>query len=330
MVALPGTQRTGFDPEPHWPALAGEERHAACLAAAREGDRRALDALIADLTPLVWHVARGNGLDRATAEDVVQTVWLTLLRDLGRPADPRALAGWLVVTTRREAQRTWTPARREAAASDDSAELVSEHGLPEDAALLDDRDRRLWRAFGRLSRRCQELLRLTALAGRAEYGAVAGALSPRRGSAGPTGSRCLDVLRAHLDAEPGWPGLPSPAQPPHPPRDPQVRLRSDAPVVAGAPAEVEFGYPVVRDAMTTSGPDAPPVPGEVRVLLHAEGATVEPLTRVFRVPDDFDGRTVRFRVVPVEQGTVELVFRVYLGDGHLLQEVRADLPVGEA
>jgi hypothetical protein len=106
-------------------------------------------------------------------------------------------------------------------------------------------------------------------------------------------------------------------------------LRSIGPVVAGVPAEVEFGYTVVRDALTTSGHDAPPVPEVVRVLLHAEGATVEPLTRVFELPTDFDAKTVRFRVVPVERGTLELVFRVYLGDGHLLQEVRADLPVGE-
>ncbi|QQQ80762.1 sigma-70 family RNA polymerase sigma factor [Saccharothrix sp. 6-C] len=322
---MPGTP-TGFDPEPHWLGLEGAERHAACLLAARAGDRRALDAVIADLTPLVWHVARGHGLDRATAEDVVQTVWLALLRDLDRVADPRALAGWLVVTARREAKRTWTPARREASVSDDTAELVGEYGLPEDAVLLDGRDRRLWRAFGRLSQRCQELLRLGALAGRA--GAEAPAAP--RGSLGPSRGRCLDVLRAHLDAETGWPGLPSPARPQHPPRDPRVRLRSDRPVVAGAPTEVEFGYTVVRDALTTSGHDTAPVSAPVRVLLHVEGATVEPLTRVFRLPADVDAESVRFRVVPGARGTLELVFRVYLGDGHLLQEVRADLPVGEA
>ena len=327
MVALPGTQR---DPEPRRPRSEEAERHAACVVAARGGDHRALDALVADLTPLVWHVARGHGLDRATAEDVVQAVWLALPRHLDRLADPRALAEWLVVATRREARRTWTPARREAAVRDESTELVSEYGLPEDAVLLDDRDHRLWRAFGRLSQKCQELLRLTVLAGREEYRAVADALTTPRGSVGPSRGRCLDVLRAHLDAETGWPGLPSPALPQHPPRDPRVRVRSAQPVVVGVPAEVEFGYTVVRDALTTSGHDAAPVPEVVRVLLHAGGAAVEPLTRVFRLPTDLDADSVRFRVVPVERGTLELVFRVYLGDGRLLQEVRADLPVGDA
>ncbi len=198
-----GELRTAGE-RPPWEGLDGTDRHAACVVAARDGDRRALDVLVADLTPLVWHVARGHGLDRSTAEDVVQTVWLALLRHLDRLVEPRALAGWLVVATRREAQRTWTPARREAALSDELAEqLESEYGLPEDAALVDDRDHRLWRAFGRLSQKCQELLRLTVLAGRAEYRAVAEALSMPRGSIGPTRGRCLTTLRTHLDAEGG-------------------------------------------------------------------------------------------------------------------------------
>ncbi|MEJ2855013.1 MULTISPECIES: RNA polymerase sigma factor [unclassified Saccharothrix] len=198
-----GELRTAGE-RPPWEGLDGTDRHAACVVAARDGDRRALDVLVADLTPLVWHVARGHGLDRSTAEDVVQTVWLALLRHLDRLVEPRALAGWLVVATRREAQRTWTPSRREAALSDELAEqLESDFGLPEDAALVDDRDLRLWRAFGRLSQKCQELLRLTVLAGRAEYRAVAEALSMPRGSIGPTRGRCLTTLRAHLDAEGG-------------------------------------------------------------------------------------------------------------------------------
>jgi RNA polymerase sigma factor (sigma-70 family) len=198
-----GELRTAGE-RPPWEGLDGTDRHAACVVAARDGDRRALNVLVADLTPLVWHVARGHGLDRNTAEDVVQTVWLALLRHLDRLIEPRALAGWLVVATRREAQRTWTPARREAALSDELAEqLESQYGLPEDAALVDDRDHRLWRAFGRLSQKCQELLRLTVLAGRAEYRAVAEALSMPRGSIGPTRGRCLTMLRTHLDAEGG-------------------------------------------------------------------------------------------------------------------------------
>ncbi len=186
------------------PEPSGPERHAALLTAARDGDRGALNALIAELTPLVWHVARANGLDQETAEDVVQTVWLSLLRHLDRIAQPRALAGWLIVTTRREAQRAWREANGRAALSSDSAlDVPDTRWLPETEALRDDRDRRLWRAFSLLPRRCQELLRLTVLAGRAEYRAVAEAMSMPRGSIGPTRGRCLTTLRAHLDREGG-------------------------------------------------------------------------------------------------------------------------------
>ncbi|MEU4803291.1 sigma-70 family RNA polymerase sigma factor [Actinosynnema sp. NPDC023587] len=186
-------------PEPTAP-----ERHAALLHAARDGDRAALNALVVELTPLVWHVARGNGLDQGVAEDVVQTVWLNLLRHLDRIAEPRALAGWLIVTTRREARRAWREANGRAALSTDSAvDVADTRWLPETEALRDDRDRRLWSAYAELPRRCQELLRLTVLAGRAEYRAVAEALSMPRGSIGPTRGRCLAALRTLLEREGG-------------------------------------------------------------------------------------------------------------------------------
>ena len=186
------------------PQPSAPERHATLLTAARNGDRAALDALITELTPLVWHVARGNGLDQPTAEDVVQTVWLSLLRHLDRIAQPRALAGWLIVTTRREEQRAWRELNGRPALSSDSAmDVADTRWLPETEALRDDRDRRLWRAFSALPRRCQELLRLTVLAGRAESRAVAEALSMPRGSIGPTRGRCLTTLRSLLDREGG-------------------------------------------------------------------------------------------------------------------------------
>ncbi|MGM1058093.1 RNA polymerase sigma factor [Saccharothrix sp. Mg75] len=178
------------------------DRQAALVVAGRAGSREALDALVVELTPLVWHVARGNGLDQATAEDVVQTVWLSLLRHLDRLAEPRAVAGWLIVATRRESQRAWRERHGRPALSADSAlDVPDDRWLPEPEALRDDRDRRLWRAFGEMTRRCQELLRLTVLAGRAEYRAVAEALSMPRGSIGPTRGRCLGQLRDRLEKD---------------------------------------------------------------------------------------------------------------------------------
>ncbi|HEY3608238.1 MAG TPA: sigma-70 family RNA polymerase sigma factor, partial [Pseudonocardiaceae bacterium] len=157
-----------------WRELTSYARHAACLIAARAGDTKALDALVADLTPLVWYVARGQGLDRIVAEDVVQTVWLTFLRNLHSVAEPRALANWLIITTRREAFKTRGGRDRVDPLPGGALEqLPSAEGLPEEETLRSDRDRLLWRAFSRLPYECQELLRLTVLGGRAEYDYVA-------------------------------------------------------------------------------------------------------------------------------------------------------------
>jgi RNA polymerase sigma factor (sigma-70 family) len=185
-----------------WDHLEGRDRHAACMRAAQDGDKEAFDALIADLAPLVWHVARSSGLDRATAEDVVQTVWLALLGHLHRLTEPRALAGWLITATRREANRVRHRAAGHVELSPEMAERTAAHEMSsEHEVLLSERDRALWAAFHKLSQRCQELLRLTVLAGRAEYRAVAEALHMPHGSIGPTRTRCLDNLRSFYQGE---------------------------------------------------------------------------------------------------------------------------------
>ncbi|ALG14923.1 RNA polymerase sigma factor [Kibdelosporangium phytohabitans] len=193
------------DDDPAWDGLHGAERYAACMRAARTGNRIARATLVKDLTPLVWHVARGNGLDRTLAEDVVQTVWLALFSHLDSLAEPKALASWLITTTRREAQRVrTTKSATDVPLTDELAEqLPSTQPQPEDEAVRSDRDIRLWRAFNELSEKCQELLRLTVLGGRAEYRLVAEATGMKRGAIGPTRGRCLTTLRKLLDTEGG-------------------------------------------------------------------------------------------------------------------------------
>jgi RNA polymerase sigma factor (sigma-70 family) len=172
--------------------------------AARAGNRPAMDRLVAELTPLVWHVARGNGLDKHTAEDVVQTVWLALFTHLEKLRDPRALAAWLITTTRHEARRPHGRKTPPLPLTDEFAEsMPSTQPAPEEVAIRADRDRRLWQAFTQLSQRCQELLRLTVLAGRVEYQLVADALRMPRGSVGPTRGRCLTAIRDLLSSEGG-------------------------------------------------------------------------------------------------------------------------------
>ena len=205
-----------------WDGMAGTDRYAACLLAARAGDRRGLNVLVAELTPLVWHVVRGSRLDRATSEDVVQTVWLALLRHLDRLTEPRALVAWLITTARREAyrcqrrddqQRQRTAGSYYASFNGSFNEGFNEERVsaepskapePELEVLREDRDRRLWNAFSLLPQHCQELLRLTVLAGRTSYSVVAKALHRPRGSIGPTRGRCLATLRQLFEGEGGF------------------------------------------------------------------------------------------------------------------------------
>ena len=178
-------------------------RIAGWLAAAREGSEDALGQIVADLSPLLWQVARSAGLSSGDAEDVLQTVWMRLVAHLDDIHDSAALVGWLVTTAKREAWRVRATGRRLLPADRDLlAELPDEGPGSEEQVILDDQRRRLWTAIGQLSARCQELLRIVAFAPRPDYAAVAAALGMPVGSIGPTRGRCLAKLRALLASDP--------------------------------------------------------------------------------------------------------------------------------
>ena len=178
-------------------------RIAGWLAAAREGSEDALGQIVADLSPLLWQVARSAGLSSGDAEDVLQTVWMRMVAHLDDIHDSAALAGWLVTTAKREAWRVRATGRRLLPADADLlAELPDEGPGSEEQVILDDQRHRLWTAIGGLSARCQELLRIVAFASRPDYAAVAAALGMPVGSIGPTRGRCLGKLRALLASDP--------------------------------------------------------------------------------------------------------------------------------
>lgn len=175
---------------------------AAAFTAWCDGDKEALDELVRLLSPTLWHVVRATGLDRASAEDVVQNTWLVLVDKADSISNPMAVAGWLCTTARREAWRLSKNFRREFAAEDDSLgwALPSMEG-PEDGIVLAEDHARLRLCLTRLNVRCQALLRMLAAGPRPEYVEVSEALDMPIGSIGPTRSRCLDKLRVELVSE---------------------------------------------------------------------------------------------------------------------------------
>lgn len=173
------------------------------LDGARNGQEEAVGQIVAELSPLLWQVARAAGLSSGDAEDVLQTVWVRLLSHLDGIRTPGALTAWLVITTKREAWRVRAAGRRQLPADQDwLAAIPDPEPSGEEQAVVDDQRRALWAALGQLSPRCQELLRIVAFVPRPDYGTVAVALGIPRGSVGPTRGRCLAKLRAIMAADP--------------------------------------------------------------------------------------------------------------------------------
>jgi RNA polymerase sigma factor (sigma-70 family) len=178
------------------------ERLADHLERARAGEAGALDAIVRELNPLLWHVARSQGVPASEVSDVVQNTWLELVARLDDIRSPGALTGWLVVTTKHEAWRT----NRKRQSTGPGATDVDLAAIPDDtpdastALITDERDRILWHAFRHLSERCRALLRIVAMVDRPDYAVVGEALGMPHGSIGPTRGRCLERLRVLLEA----------------------------------------------------------------------------------------------------------------------------------
>lgn len=171
----------------------------------RADEPGALDDLVRELTPLLWHVVRSYGLDRQSAEDVVQTTWLGLVRNADSVRDPQAVLGWLTTTARREAWRVSKLSRRQVPmATDTMAAALPEMESPEQDALTNDRQIVLWAKVAELPERCRRLLRVIAFEDRPDYARLAMELQMPVGSIGPTRGRCLAKLRSLLPDETDW------------------------------------------------------------------------------------------------------------------------------
>ncbi|GAA2418673.1 sigma-70 family RNA polymerase sigma factor [Streptomyces mauvecolor] len=88
------------------------EQAAAVVVAARDGDQRARDELVAGYLPLVYNIV-GRALNgHADVDDVVQESLLRMLDGLGSLREPEAFRSWLVAVTMNEIRRYWQGHRR--------------------------------------------------------------------------------------------------------------------------------------------------------------------------------------------------------------------------
>lgn len=204
------TDRSGSTSSPA-PASAGLAGTAAlAFSRHRDGDSGAMADLVDQVTPLLWHTARSQGADPATAEDVVQTAWLRLVEHAADIADPQAVLQWLLMTTKREAWRSVRRERRtvphEPWEEPTSGDAAAPLPVLDPAAATEDAEVAglVWRHVEALPGRCQQLLRLVAFVDRPDYSVVSAALGIPVGSIGPTRGRCLAKLRLALLSDPSW------------------------------------------------------------------------------------------------------------------------------
>jgi RNA polymerase sigma factor (sigma-70 family) len=176
---------------------------------AAAGDQGAWNELVARFEGLVWATARAHRLSRADAADVAQTTWLRLVENLDRIREPERLGAWLATTARRECLRHIRLHAREPL-TDELDLFESPDDQPLDLLLLTtERDTALWRAFARLSERCQQLLRMLVSSAEPSYEAIGAALDMPIGAIGPTRMRCLEKLRVFVARDPAFHGEPS-------------------------------------------------------------------------------------------------------------------------
>ena len=149
------------------------------------GDRDAWDALVARYAPLLWAIARGHGLDAATAVEVTQTCWLRLAEQL--PAlEPDAVGAWIATSCREESRRVarWV--------------TLVDLTTPNTAASGGD----VWRAMSSLPPRCRLALRLLAVDPTPSDAELGAALDLGATGVGAALAQCLERLAQIISPTP--------------------------------------------------------------------------------------------------------------------------------
>jgi RNA polymerase sigma factor (sigma-70 family) len=174
------------------------------VAACRAGDENAWNALVGRYERLVYTVPFRFGLTPAEVEDVFQSVWLLLLKNLANLRQPDRLAAWLVTTARRECweRRRGLDFQRLTFVAPGSipAESWIEDQTAEEIAAEYEEYRALHQALAQLGEPCRRLIQsLYSDANTTSYAEIAAQLNIPIGSIGPTRARCLKKLKQIME-----------------------------------------------------------------------------------------------------------------------------------
>ena len=176
------------------------------VTAAAQGDQEAWERIVVRYQPLVRSVARRFRLSAADVDDVSQTVWLKLVECLDQLREPRALPGWLAVTTAR-ASLAVSKAQARTIAVDPLAPADSGYGMQwllgaapqsdqlDDALLRQETRQAVQDGLAGLPPAQRDLLLLLVAEPPLTYEQISQRVGLAVGSIGPTRRRCLSKLR---------------------------------------------------------------------------------------------------------------------------------------
>ena len=186
----------------------GELDDVQLVAACQKGNEQAWDALVTRYERLVYTIPSRYGLTPSEVEDVFQSVWLSLLKNLDRLREPDRISAWLVTTARRECWERRRGADYERTVSNNLDSVLfdkeGEEQSPEEVVTAYREHENLREALGNLGERCQRLLWLLYYDSTIpSYADVAEKLDMPIGSIGPMRARCLKKLKGILSTVTG-------------------------------------------------------------------------------------------------------------------------------
>ncbi len=190
LMVTPGTR--GSRGRKRLAALGDADLLQACL----DGSEDAWGEVIERYGRLVYSIPRRYGLSDADADDVFQTAFTILYKQLKQIRDRDRLSAWLIRVTHRECYRIGRGSRRYAQLE----RSIEDVGTPSDEqAAAWERQHIVRAALRRLGGRCEQLLTALFLAtGEPNYEAIAQQLGMKIGSIGPTRARCFEKLEKIL------------------------------------------------------------------------------------------------------------------------------------
>lgn len=162
-----------------------------------DGNQQAWDELVERYSRLVFSIALKSGLTASDADDVMQNVFITVLRRLDSLRDPERFSSWLITTTRRESWR-YKKSMRDVAI-DETAEIEDDSPVAIDEVIAWEQSLTAHRGLQLLGERCRRLLTFLFLDDSSpSYEYISNELEIAVGSIGPIRARCLKQLRGHL------------------------------------------------------------------------------------------------------------------------------------